>query len=346
MNVSFDICKSVSQCIPNSFCGRSCGAESIGNYSLESCGACPWGSKANWPDATDNCSLCTKCSDIFSTYDWLFVLFNMLMVFLIHVQGIFRFSVQSYRNLIMELGCALIELLMGFLISIFTFAPFGSLSITACYQAKQLTLHYWYYFLQAESRDNLFFNPFQDEVENISCIYETVYPRYSIIISGFCSSFFFTLFLRPLFIYYTNTKQSEKVIPLPLQYAAFSSALLILPIYIIIFVCGGGLLYFNFGYLVLLCSVFGISFYSSLATPTDFTLMVQFKSTTKHIPAIISHLLVLMFAVWSILSHNDGHYVVLCATFVPFLFLISTDYVTHPHVQHAERSWHTDYLEK
>ena len=127
------------------FCGRICGNDKNGNFSIQNCGACPWGWKANWPgeENVDNCSLCVKCTDTFSTYDWLFVVFNVLMIFLIHVQSIFRFSVQSYRNLVLELVCALVEVILGFLVSILIFPPIGTLEITTCYNAEQLNMHFW-----------------------------------------------------------------------------------------------------------------------------------------------------------------------------------------------------------
>lgn len=333
----------------SSFCGRTCGTDATGNFSIENCGSCPWGWKANWPASVhdiDECSLCVKCTDSFSVYDWLFIVFNMLMIFLIHVQAIFRFSVQTYGNLLLELLCVLLEVILGFMVSVIIFSPIGALNITSCYNSSDLTMRYWYYFLQSGNSYSSFFDPFQGDIENLSCIYETVYPRYSLILSGFCLSFFFTLSLRPVFNYYTSSRRQLQAIPLPLQYAAFSSALLTLPIYIIFFLLSAGILYFSFGYIVMLFSVMGISLYSSLATPNNFNCMVNFKSSIKHLPAVASHLTLLLFALWTMLSSSaESNYLVLLTATVPLVFLLLTESMTHPHVQVAERDWHNEQLE-
>jgi len=146
MNASICSSGSVKPCM-SSFCGRICGNDINGNFSIQNCGPCPWGWKANWPanvpNSVDQCSLCIKCTESFSTYDWLFIIFNILMIFLIHVQAIFRFSVQSYRTLLLELVCGLVEVILGFVVSILIFPPTGALNITTCYESDFISMHYW-----------------------------------------------------------------------------------------------------------------------------------------------------------------------------------------------------------
>merc|ERR1711976_151899 len=124
-------CDGVESClIP--FCGRLCGKSENGTSIIGECGPCPWGWKV---DNFDRCSLCQPCEDEFEVYDWLFVFFNMLILYLIHVQAIFRFSVQTYQMMLFELFCAALEIIFGFIISICFFPPFGSLKISACFKS-------------------------------------------------------------------------------------------------------------------------------------------------------------------------------------------------------------------
>jgi len=344
MNIS--ICSNVDRCI-SFFCGRTCGSDGVGNVTILDCAPCPWGWRANSPfDESEDCSLCRPCDEWFGVYDWLFVLFNMLLLFLIHAQAVFRYSVQDYFHLGCELLCVIVEVSLGFLFAILAFPPFATFSINACYNANELNLHYWYYFLQVDSLYGSFYDPFQADIENLSCIYETVYPRYSLILSGLSISFFCTVTLRPLFKHYSTRNDKSSALPLPLQYAAFSSALLTMPIYAIMFVVCGGILYVSFGYLVLMFSVVGMSLYSSLATPNNFTSILDLKSSFKHLPAIVSHLTLLLFALWTVYSWSDwSSGFIFCASIVPLLFLIATESMSHPHIQVAEKDLNRDLLE-
>lgn len=90
-----EIQSDVMNSVCNGYCGRLClGA----NYT--ECGACPWGWMMNHTDYylvqpdyyLVQPQICYPCENTFDSYDWLFIIFNFGMLYMLHAQAILRFS--------------------------------------------------------------------------------------------------------------------------------------------------------------------------------------------------------------------------------------------------------------
>ena len=92
--------KSVIQSdVMNSICNGYCGRLCLGGNFTE-CGACPWGWMMNHSDYylvqpdyyLAQPQICYPCENTFDSYDWLFIIFNFGMLYMLHAQAILRFS--------------------------------------------------------------------------------------------------------------------------------------------------------------------------------------------------------------------------------------------------------------
>ena len=83
----------------NSICNGYCGRLCLGGNFTE-CGACPWGWMMNHSDYylvqpdyyLAQPQICYPCENTFDSYDWLFIIFNFGMLYMLHAQAILRFS--------------------------------------------------------------------------------------------------------------------------------------------------------------------------------------------------------------------------------------------------------------
>ena len=100
-----------------------------------------------------------------------------------------------------EYLASFIEISFGFLLTIILYSPIGSFNLNACYTSRQIRKNigrqfysffrrvrlyiilvgYWY-LVPNVNRDS-YFNPFQSNgLDAEDCLYEVVYPRFSIIL--------------------------------------------------------------------------------------------------------------------------------------------------------------------
>jgi hypothetical protein len=203
------------------FCGRKICSED--NSTLQGCGPCPWG----WQNTTINlseCSICQPCSDQVDLYDWLFFAVIMFSVYGIHLQAIVRLSVGNLRFMIYELLSAFIEVYLGLFVTVLSYSPRGSLSLTSCYTSMHVNLEKWYPF--AETNYQLATSSDFDNQE--SCLYEVVYPRLTLPLFSMMLSILLTVFVRPAFIFFSGKWVKEKPME-PYLFSPYLEALHRLP---------------------------------------------------------------------------------------------------------------------
>lgn len=291
----------------NGFCGRLCLIDNVTD-----CRPCPWGWKVNktqliaTEEETYRDQLCSKCDDQLDSYDWLFIFFNYGMVFLLHSQAILRFSVTTKRSHIVELIVSIAEISFGFLLSILVYSPTGSFNLDACYYSKEIRsdiVLYWYQI--PNTRPTLYFNPFQSNAGTKQCVYEIVYPRFSLILCAVSLSLIFTVFCHPTALHIWNRTNPEYYERLPHYYNAFSSIMLLYPIYVATFVVTGGIFYYLYNFVMLIFALVGVSFYLSYVSNNNLKFAFKLKNRFKHLPAVICHFLLLAVSLWSFHSRQD-----------------------------------------
>jgi len=130
----------------------------------------------------------------------------MFSVYGIHLQAIVRLSVGNLRFMIYELLSAFIEVYLGLFVTVLSYSPRGSLSLTSCYTSMDVNLEKWYPF--AETNYQLATSSDFDNQE--SCLYEVVYPRLTLPLFSMMLSILLTVFGRPAFIFFSGKWVKEK----------------------------------------------------------------------------------------------------------------------------------------
>ena len=65
------------------------------------------------------------------------------------------------------------------------------------------------------------------------------------------------------------------------------SALLLTPVYAFFYLIFAGIIFYSFGYLVLVISVVGMSLWASLAASDNYLDILNLRKSKKHMPAVI-----------------------------------------------------------
>ncbi|XP_022662307.1 JNK1/MAPK8-associated membrane protein-like isoform X2 [Varroa jacobsoni] len=139
---------------PGSYCGRIRLGDS-GNFSA--CGACPRGFRVE-------VSVCEECSSSPNVYDWLYLGFVVLLGLDVQWWIIDRSRrILGHRAFTLQL-CSLLENVLSALLSLTSFAPWGSLQLVTCKVDK---LSDWY---------TLLHNPSPYYKQTLHCSQEAVYP--------------------------------------------------------------------------------------------------------------------------------------------------------------------------
>ena len=109
--------------------------------------------------------------------------------------------VTEKSNHLVEYLASFIEISFGFLLTIILYSPIGSFNLNACYTSRQIRKNigrqfyiFWrrirlyiilvgYWYLVPNVNRDSYFNPFQSNgLDAEDCLYEVVYPRFSIIL--------------------------------------------------------------------------------------------------------------------------------------------------------------------
>jgi len=333
----------------NSICNGYCGRLCLGGNFTE-CGACPWGWMMNHSDYylvqpdyyLAQPQICYPCENTFDSYDWLFIIFNFGMLYMLHAQAILRFSVTEKSNHLVEYLASFIEISFGFLLTIILYSPIGSFYLNACYTSRQIRKNivgYWY-LVPNVNRDS-YFNPFQSNgLDAEDCLYEVVYPRFSIILCSISFSLIFTVFCHPTALHFWNSKNQEYYDRLPHYYKSFSSILLLYPIYIAVYIVAGGVLYYLYNFIMLIIALISISFYLAYVSNRDIKAVFSPENRFKHIPAILSHLFLLGLSIWSFYSRPEyietKYFSCFVLPFLSIVYLILTEKISNPKTQKTE----------
>ncbi|CAG5112199.1 Oidioi.mRNA.OKI2018_I69.chr2.g6442.t1.cds [Oikopleura dioica] len=96
----------------------------------------------------------------------------MIAVYGIHFQAIIRLSVGNMKFMLFEMMSAFFEVYLGFLVTILSFSPRGSLQLTSCYTSEKVYLEKWYPFVDAVPGRYELFQSQKSEFNGEGCLYE------------------------------------------------------------------------------------------------------------------------------------------------------------------------------
>lgn len=294
---------------PGLFCGRVDRGEERDNdtHRFSSCGPCPRGERALQ-------SLCSPCSLSPSLYDWLYLGFIALFTLLAHWVAIDLAA--SHRRLSKELlllhGAALLEVGVSALLTLLLADPQWELAISSC---KVTGLADWYPLLH---------NPSPNYGPSLHCTHETVYPRFSIVFVFYGLCLISMLLLRPFL--------ASKLLPGRGRNSIYA-ALYFLPILALIHAVLGGVVYYSYPYITLLCSL--VSCASHFAFKLDQTLrslLLSSLTERRNLVILLGHWCLHAYGILAIteLRQLTTHLSLLALVPLPALFYILTARFTDP----------------
>uniref|UniRef100_A0A914I3T1 Seipin n=1 Tax=Globodera rostochiensis TaxID=31243 RepID=A0A914I3T1_GLORO len=143
------------------------------------CRPCPWGTRRWWHNSATNGgggdSLCRPCETPLRTFDYLFLLFHVIVPFVLNSVAICYNAdrMRQTRRLLLwtvcQLVCALLECSLAFIGALLIFRPFGELRTFGC--SREGKLEEWY---------SMWNNPVLHYSRVLHCSSELVYPLYSL----------------------------------------------------------------------------------------------------------------------------------------------------------------------
>ena len=250
------------------FCpGKYCGCVTSLNQNLSfednyltGCGRCPRGSRVN-PDS----GVCQPCDEQPSFYDWLYLTSVIIVLFISHMY-IVDYTIRNHfkpgkrhkngssrmKNVTRavfsprsKIHCAaiivfsvIIELSCSVIFTLLIYEPMGTFSLKTCGSEE---LADWY---------PIFFNPDVHFTSTLYCTQEMVYPLYSVVLTLLLADLVCMIIIRPLLTWKLSCSV-DMVTYLALYF---------IPVLMLIYAIGAGLLYYSFPYLFLVFSVSSIAF--------------------------------------------------------------------------------------
>ncbi|OQR68731.1 JNK1/MAPK8-associated membrane protein-like [Tropilaelaps mercedesae] len=288
---------------PGSYCGRIRLGDS-GNFSA--CGACPRGFRVE-------ASVCEECSANPGVYDWLYLGFVVLLGIDVQWWIIDQSRVVlGHRVFTLQL-CSLLENVLSALLSLLSFAPWGSLQLTTC-PAKRVSD--WY---------TLLHNPSPYYKQTLHCSQEAVYPLYSIVFVYLGYSLVLMLVLRGLLIPHVRwSKESARKTVYLTLYA--------IPLMALCHAVLAGVLYYSFPYLVMVVSVVSIASHLAGRERQSVTALQQQSLEPRNLLIILSHWLVHAYGLIAatVDEHGFDAFWMLLLAPLPTLFYIYTARFTDP----------------
>jgi len=312
---------------PGKFCGCLF-TVNISDSEIGTCGKCPRGSRV------DQSGFCMPCDQSPEFYDWLYIASVLIVLFVSHVSIVdwslrnrFQTKVKSKNkstskiqkgiDFILspktELHCAVIlvssiifELICSVVATLLFCEPFGSLSFNNC-GSKELAD--WY---------PIFFNPRIDFTATLYCTQEVVYPLYSLVLTLLLADLVFMILIRPVLTWKLNCNVDM------VSYLA----LYFIPILLLIYAVGAGMLYYSFPYLFLIFSVASIAFNLCLEYSRCYKNILNMCAPPppRIIALIILHWCMHAFAIIAI-TRNESLFdtlKILCLTPLPTIFFFLT----------------------
>ncbi|PAA82138.1 hypothetical protein BOX15_Mlig002823g1, partial [Macrostomum lignano] len=298
---------------PGAYCAR---LNSSNGWS--SCGPCPAGHRSDQ-------GFCRPCDQPASAYMWLYLGFMALIPVLCNM--IFLSRSRGHKRLLLLAGLCALESVLAALASVLVFPPRGSPYLTVC---GVNNLSDWY---------PVFFNPDQGAVtdrpafEAASCAHEVVYPLYSIVLTYYAFCVLFLLLMRPV---------AYRLLGGSRRYVLYAPMFLY-PLLALLHSISGGLLYFAFPYLLLLCTLLSHAVFllcqidpEQPAAQTSAKWMLR-NTLLKPLTVLLLlvHWLFLGVAVFSIVAAKpadeaSGARWVVAAVPLPYLLFVATLRFSHP----------------
>eukprot|EP00117_Sycon_ciliatum_P005019 scpid86247/ scgid2024/ JNK1/MAPK8-associated membrane protein; JNK1-associated membrane protein; Medulloblastoma antigen MU-MB-50.4 homolog len=218
------LCLMVCAAVGQDMCpGRYCGRTALPDNTSSNCGSCPRGSRA-----LDHL-LCKECTEPLTAYQWLYLLFMVVIVLAFNFARISQHHHDEDGQLLLHLSNFL-EVSVAAILTLLSYAPQGHVKLQTC-GVRQVSD--WY---------PIFYNPSPDFTNTIYCTSEVVYPLYSIFFV-FCG--YYLLLLVP----------TRSILVLRVQKASNLESLydtmFFLPVWALCHAVCAGLIYYAHPYLTL-----------------------------------------------------------------------------------------------
>ncbi|ESO93614.1 hypothetical protein LOTGIDRAFT_119100 [Lottia gigantea] len=278
----------ISRKCPGLYCGRvNPGAE---------CGACPRGYQPN-----EN-SLCIRCENKPTFYDWLYMGFMALLSLCLHWFYI-DYKTRGKRSVLILHISALVESVVAGIVTLVLADPIGPLEIRSC---PVNHLADWY---------TLLYNPSLNYTTTLHCSQEIVYPLYTLGMIYYAFSIALLLIIRPIVSCKLADGRGNKSI-----YAA----LYFLPILIAVNAVAAGLLYYAFPSIILIASVVTSAFH--LSCMDDQSLIKNSLTNPRNIIIILGHWVLHAYGIISLtrLTQPVFHAPLIALVPFPAIFYILT----------------------
>nr|CAG4647318.1 EOG090X0BGA [Megafenestra aurita]SVE92591.1 EOG090X0BGA [Megafenestra aurita] len=251
---------------PGYYCGRHL-IEYGNETKWSACGSCPRGSRVNSSWA------CTDCNNSPSIYDWMYLLFMVLLGLLTQWYSIDIIAPSSHfsmKTFGMHLS-ALLETFLSATLTLLIHQPYGLLSLRSC-AVEQLSD--WYTVLH---------NPNPNYEEVLHCAQEAVYPLYSIVFVHYGLSVLMIFSIRPLVNKMFQSKGHSASRPI---YAA----LYLFPILALIHGVMAGLIYYAFPSVIILLSLMSHAFHFASRTDQSWrALLYDTVSCVHNLVVVVGH---------------------------------------------------------
>lgn len=292
-----------SKC-PGLYCGRQLLENVSISWNIE-CGACPRGYRVNSDNAY---SVCEKCENNPSTYDWLYLGFMAMLPLILHwffIDLAAKERCFTKGEIILHIS-AFFEVVISAVVTLLIYEPFWSLRIHSCSVSR---LSDWY---------TLFHNPTPNYEKKLYCTQEAVYPLQTMVLVFYLLCIVLMMIVRPMLnVYFMKNGKM-----------AVYSALYFIPILALFHTIIGGLMYYAFPYLSIIISM--ISNAAHFSMKLDQSMKALFLSSiteTKNSIIIVGHWLILAYGIMSFAVSNI---ILLVMVPLPALFYIFTVKFTDP----------------
>lgn len=277
----------------------------------DNCTACPRGYRA-----ID--SLCEKCEETPTFYDWLYLGFMALLCLVLHwffidltakrksfTKGVFLTHVSAF-----------VECLVAAVVTLLLVQPKGSLTVNSCHVQQ---LADWY---------TLFHNPkpwYSGSIGTVHCTHEAVYPLYTLVFIYYALCLLLLLILRPLVVkVFSCTHAGSR---------AVYAALYFIPILTMIHAVFCGLLYYSFPYVMVVVSLVTSATHFAIQLDQSVkSLLWSCLKDKRNVAVILGHWILHAYCIVAItqLSNPTFHAPLIALVPLPTLFYIVTVNFTDP----------------
>ncbi|KAF6023711.1 JKAMP [Bugula neritina] len=202
--------------------------------------SCKWGYRAN------PLSVCEPCTSPLPLYDWMYLLFMVLISFVLHCIAIDINTNRksSYSTVLMHTS-AFLECSIAALCTLLLLSPTSELRLHSC---GVTSIQDWY---------SVFYNPTLQGGTTLHCTQEVVYPLYTSVMIYFSLQIPAMIIFRPIF---SNKRFTQRGVD---SASPIYGALYFLPLLVLLQTVAGGIIYYSFPYLALILSVVSLTVHLS-----------------------------------------------------------------------------------